>query len=79
MLIPVEKKEFSYLRLNQQSRRERIGALLSEITGQKTLFEAVLNTDTDASRMDGVRQAAQQSLIDTFGRENVQIDEGKQP
>lgn len=77
VLIPFEKKEFSYVRLNQQPRRERIGALLSEITGTQTLFEAVLEPDAGDRRMDSVRDAAQKSLIDAFGRETVQIDEGK--
>ncbi len=77
VMIPFEKKEFSYVRLNQQQRRERIGALLSEITGKQTLFEAVLEPDTADKGMDSVRADSQQSLIETFGRETVQIDEGK--
>lgn len=77
VLIPIEKKEFSYARLNQQARKERIGALLSEVTGQEERFEAILDTVSADPQADGLRQSAQQSLIDTFGRENVQIDEGK--
>lgn len=77
VLIPADKKEFSYARLNQQARRERIGALLSELTGQAEKFEAVLDAAKADPKTEGIRQSVQQSLIDTFGRENVQIDEGK--
>ena len=77
VLIPADKKEFSYARLNQQARRERIGALLSELTGQAETFEAVLDAAKADPKTEGIRQSAQQSLIETFGRENVQIDEGK--
>ena len=77
VMIPFDKKEFSYVRLNQQPRKERIGAMLSEITGVHTLFEAVLEPDVGSRKMDAVRDAAQQSLIEAFGRETVQIDEGK--
>lgn len=76
VLIPFDKKEFSYVRLNQQPRRERIGAALSEITGMHTNFEAVLEPDAVDKKLDSARDAAQRELIDTFGRENVQIDEG---
>ena len=71
-----DKKEFSYVRLNQQPRRDRISGMLTEITGTHTLFEAVLEPDVGDRRLDSVRDAAQKNLIDTFGRENVQIDEG---
>ena len=77
VLIPFSKKEFSYVRLNQQQRKERIGAVLSEITGKPTMFEAVLEPDVGDRGMDSLRADAQQSLIDAFGRETVQIDEGK--
>lgn len=76
VLIPFDKKEFSYVRLNQQPRRERIGAALSEITGTHTTFEAVLEPDAVDKKLDSARDAAQRELIDTFGRENVQIVEG---
>jgi len=79
VLIPAEKKEFSYVRLNQQPRREKISAALTEITGTNTVFEAVLEPDLGSRKLDSVRDAAQKSLIDTFGRENVQIDEGTKP
>jgi len=78
VLIPADKKEFSYVRLNQQPRKDKIGALLTEITGTQTLFEAVLETQAGNQQLDQMRSEAQQSLIEAFGRETVQIDEGKQ-
>ena len=78
VLIPYAKKEFSYVRLNQQARKEAIGKVLSAVSGQKLLFEAVLESDVGDRKMDAARSDAQQALIDTFGRENVQIDERKE-
>jgi len=77
VMVPITAKA-KYDYLTQPARRERISAILSEITGQPTLFEAVMETDVGNKKLDAVRENAQQSLIDTFGRENVQIDEGKQ-
>ena len=75
-MLPLAKKTHADF-LNQNTRKERIGALLSEITGTKAVFEAAVETDSAAQKVDAVREAAQQNLIETFGRENVQIDEGK--
>ena len=76
VMVPVTAKA-KYDYLVQPARRERISAILTEITGQPSQFEAVLETDAGNKKLDAVRENAQQSLIDTFGRENVQIDEGK--
>ena len=78
MLIPAAKKEFSYVRLNQQARREKVSKALSEAAGTPLLFEAVLESDAQ-KRQDAARSEAQQSLINAFGREMVQIDEEQQP
>ena len=76
VMFPVaEKAKFDGLA--QPKRKERIGQILTEITGQPTLFEPVLATDAGNQKLDAVRENAQKTLIDTFGRENVQIDEGK--
>ncbi len=77
VMVPIAAKA-KYDYLTQPARKERISAILSEITGQPTMFEAVMETDVGNKKLDAVRENAQQSLIDTFGRENVQIDEGKQ-
>lgn len=76
VMIPITAKA-KYDYLTQPARKERLSALLTEITGQPTLFEAVMETDVGNKKLDAVRENAQQTLIDTFGRENVQIDEGK--
>ena len=78
VMIPYAKKEFSYLRLNQQSRKDAISKVLSEVSGQRLLFEAVLESEVGDKKMDALRNDAQQSLIETFGRETVQIDERKE-
>ena len=78
VMIPLNAKT-KYDYLAQPARKERIGGILTEITGTLTIFEPVMETDTGEKKLDAVRENAQQSLIDTFGRENVQIDEGKQP
>ena len=76
VLIPMEKKEFSYVRLNQQPRRERVSAVLSHVAGRPLRFEAVLDQAQGDKRMDDLRQQNQASLVEAFGRDNVQIDEG---
>ena len=76
VLIPMEKKEFSYVRLNQQPRRERVSAVLSQVAGRPLRFEAVLDQAQGDKRMDDLRQQNQASLVEAFGRDNVQIDEG---
>ena len=77
--IPPEKKEFSYLRLTQPARRERVAAALSEAAGHPVDFEPVLAQDARERHLDQRRDEAQRSLIDTFGRDLVQIDEEDEP
>ena len=77
VLIPFAKKDFSFVRLNQPARRERIAQALSEAAGAPVQFEAVLEQDVSEKKLDSVRDEAQQSLIEAFGRETVQIDEEK--
>jgi len=71
------KKDFSYVKLNQPARKEKLSQYLSEAAAKPVKLEIVLEGEqVDVAQQD-VRAAAQQTLIDTFGRENVQIDEGK--
>ena len=79
VLIPASKKEFSYVRLNQQARRDRIAKALSDAAGTPLTFEAVLEQDAAEKRMETVRDEAQSTLIEAFGRDLVQIDEGEKP
>ena len=76
VMLPLEKKTHADF-LNQGARKDRICAILAEILRKPAMFEAVVEEDRGAVRMDSVRSAAQQSLVETFGRENVLIDEGK--
>ena len=71
------KKDFSYVKLNQPARKEKLSQYLSEAAAKPVKLEIVLEGEqVDVAQQDA-RAAAQQTLIDTFGRENVQIDEGK--
>ena len=79
VLIPASKKEFSYVRLNQQARRDRIAKALSDAAGTPLTFEAVLEQNAAEKRMETMRDEAQRTLIETFGRDLVQIDEGEKP
>ena len=79
VLIPASKKEFSYVRLNQQARRDRIAKALSDAAGMPLTLEAVLEQNAEEKRMESVRDEAQRTLIEAFGRDLVQIDEGEKP
>ena len=73
--IPLDKKEFTYVKLNQPARRELISHTLSDVLGRPARFEAVLEPDAGGKQLDMRRDEAQQSLIDAFGRDVVQIDD----
>ncbi len=71
------KKDFSYVKLNQPARKERLTQMLCEAAGKPVSLEILLEGDKPDAALATARSDAQQTLIDTFGRENVQIDEGK--
>lgn len=75
--IPYAKKDFSYVKLTQPARRDKITQVLSETAGAEMRFEAVLESDVSQKQGTSQRDNAQQSLIDAFGRDTVQIDEEK--
>ncbi len=75
--IALAKKDFSYVKLNQPARKEKLTQWLSEAAGKPVKLEVVLEGETANTAQNDVRAAAQATLIETFGRENVQIDEGK--
>jgi len=77
VMIPFAKKDFSYVKLGLPARKEKMSQILSEAAGRPVTFEPVLEGDRAGVQMNDVRQAAEQSLIEAFGRETVQIDEGK--
>ncbi|MEG2950671.1 MAG: DNA polymerase III subunit gamma/tau [Clostridia bacterium] len=77
VLIPYAKKDFHFLKLGQSPRKERVAEVLSEAAGKPVKFEVLLDQDLSDQRLGSVREEAQKSLIDAFGRETVLIDEEK--
>ena len=74
--LPLSKKGISFEKLNQPNWKKQIEDCLQQACGKACHFEAVLEK-TDAAQ-EAVHQTldnAQQSLIEAFGRETVQIDE----
>ena len=61
------------------ARRDRIAKALSDAAGTPLTFEAVLEQNAAEKRMETVRDEAQRTLIEAFGRDLVQIDEGEKP
>ena len=77
VLIPAAKKEFSYVRLNQPARRDRVSRALSEAAGRELTFEAVLEQDGEDKRMESVREEAQRSLIEALAATSCRSTKGK--
>ena len=71
------KKDFSYVKLNQPARKEKLNEYLSQAAGKPVKLEVVLEGDAVNTAQNDAREANEQMLFQTFGRENVQIDEGK--
>ncbi len=77
--VPFAKKDFTYMKLNQQARKDAISKLLCEVSGQQLVFEPVLETDPSAAKRDATAEQVQSMLIETFGRDLVQIDDEEDP
>lgn len=77
--IPFAKKDFSYMKLNQPARKDRISQVLSQIAGEPTLFEPVLEDSLTSAKESLQQQQVQTMLVDTFGRDMVQIDDEEAP
>ena len=74
--LPLSKKGISFEKLNQPNRKKQIEDFLQQASGKPCHFEAVLEkTDAAQEAVHQILAKAEQSLIDTFGREAVQIDE----
>ncbi|MBE5778576.1 MAG: DNA polymerase III subunit gamma/tau [Clostridiales bacterium] len=73
--IPLAKKDFSYVKLNMPDRKQTIEQMLTDISQKPARFEAVLEQDTAMKQTMNLLDNNAQSLIDTFGRDMVQIDE----
>lgn len=75
VLIPFAKKDFTYLKLTQQARKDKISQILSETAGALLVFEPVLEGDLTAIKRDAVHDQVQDMLVETFGRDLLQIDD----
>ena len=71
------KKDFSYVKLNQPARKEKLSEYLTQAAGKPVRLEVVLEGEAVNTAQNDAREANEQMLFQTFGRENVQIDEGK--
>lgn len=77
LLIPFAKKEFTYMKLAQPARKEKISQILSDVAGQAVLFEPVLEQDASSVHLEKAGDEAQADLIAAYGRDMVQVDDGK--
>jgi len=73
--VAFERKDFSFAQLNKPARRESVSRALSEVAGTALTFEAVLEGDGGARLQSDLRDENARTLIDSFGREAVQIDD----
>lgn len=79
LLIPFTKKDFSFVKLSQPARVEVVSKALSEAAGQPLVFQPVLEGDLSAAKREAVQDQIQSMLVETFGRDLVQIDEEEAP
>ena len=73
--VAFERKDFTLGQLNRQNRKDSIARALSEVAGKPLSFEAVLEGDGGERKAQTLREENAQTLIDTFGRDTVQIDD----
>jgi len=74
LLIPFVKKT-TYERISQPPRKNLLSQFLSEAAGVPLAFEAVLEGDLTATKREAVRAQSESMLVETFGRDLVQIDD----
>lgn len=74
LLIPFAK-EFTYTKLCQAARVETVSKALSEAAGTPLVFQPVLEADLTAAKKEAVQDQVQSMLVETFGRDLVQIDD----
>ncbi|MCL1854624.1 MAG: DNA polymerase III subunit gamma/tau [Clostridia bacterium] len=74
LLIPYVKKA-TYERISQPPRKSVLSQYLSEAAGVPLVFEAVLEGDLTASKREAVQAQSESMLVETFGRNLVQIDD----
>lgn len=73
--VAFERKDFSFSQLNKQTRKDSVSRALSEVAGTSLTFEAVLEGDGGARLQSDLRDENARTLIDSFGRDAVQIDD----
>ncbi|MCE5344108.1 MAG: DNA polymerase III subunit gamma/tau [Eubacteriales bacterium] len=73
------RKDFTYLQLNRENRREAIAKALTQVAGRPLHFEATLEDEGSAKRQNDLRDENERTLIHTFGRDAVQIDDEDAP
>lgn len=73
--VAFARKDFSLGRLNDAKRRETIAKALTETAGRPLQFEAVLEGSAETKRAEDLREENAETLISSFGRDMVQIDE----
>ena len=73
--VAFERKDFSLVSLNKPNRKDAVARALSEVSGTPLTFEAVLEGDGRLARDSDLRDQNAQTLIESFGRDAVQIDE----
>jgi DNA polymerase III subunit gamma/tau len=77
--VAFARKDFSLMQLNRENRREAIGKALTQVAGKSLRFEAVLEDEAGAKRQNDLREENERTLIHTFGRDTVQIDDADDP
>ena len=75
--VAFERKDFSFVQLNKPNRRETVSRALSEAAGTPLTFEPVLEGDGGARQLSDLRDENARTLIDSFGRDAVQIDDAE--
>ncbi len=73
--VPFAQKDFTYMKLDQPQRRDKLSAALTEAAGSPCVFEAVLEGDLTQPKRDSRAMDAQSALVEAFGRDLVQVDE----
>ena len=73
--VAFERKDFSLRQLSKPNRVQTVSHALSEVAGKPLTFEAVLEADAGARHAGDLREENARTLIDTFGRDSVQIDD----
>ncbi|NLV58859.1 MAG: DNA polymerase III subunit gamma/tau [Clostridiales bacterium] len=78
LLIPFTNG-FAYEKLCQPARVELVSKALSEAAGLSIVFQPVREDDLTAAKKEAIQDQVQSMLVETFGRDLVQIEEEESP